>query len=153
MTLEITIEDVPEKVTLVVRETVKFEDISAAMPKAFAEAFSHLWKVGATPLGPPFALYHSWEGGEVDMECGAIIASPVDVEGRLSIGSIPGGRMATAMHVGPYDKLVETYTTVMEWMKANGYEPADWMWEQYLTDPQAENDPSKWMTKVYWPLK
>jgi len=26
------------------------------------------------------------------------------------------------------------------------------MWETYLTDPQMEKDPAKWMTQMFWPV-
>jgi AraC family transcriptional regulator len=38
------------------------------------------------------------------------------------------------------------------WMQAEGLEPADTMWEVYLSDPSRQPDPATWRTEVWWPV-
>ncbi len=47
----------------------------------------------------------------------------------------------TGLHIGPYDKLVETYTAMQTWIREQGLSPASKMWETYLSDPAVEKDP------------
>jgi effector-binding domain-containing protein len=43
--------------------------------------------------------------GLFDMECGLSIAMPIEGEGRIRSGKLPGGKVITAMHIGPYEAL------------------------------------------------
>jgi effector-binding domain-containing protein len=65
---------------------------------------------------------------------------------------LPAVKAVVGMHMGPYDKIVDTYNKMMEWMKTNGYEPADYMWEEYLNSPD-EVPVEKLMTRLVWPIK
>lgn len=65
---------------------------------------------------------------------------------------LPGGRAVVGIHVGPFDSLASTYQELLAWVAAEGLELAVGMWEVYLTDPSAEPDPSRWRTRIVWPL-
>lgn len=58
-----------------------------------------------------------------------------------------------AWHFGPYDKLGETHQRMMAYLEANGLERHSAPWDEYWTDPGMEADPSKWRTKVVWPVR
>lgn len=58
-----------------------------------------------------------------------------------------------AWHFGPYDKLSETHQRMMAYLEANGLERRGAPWDEYWTDPGMEPDPSKWRTKVVWPVR
>ena len=66
--------------------------------------------------------------------------------------SLPGGQAVVGTHVGPYDQLEGTYGELMTWVKLEGLELAEGMWEQYVSDPAAEPDPATWRTLIVWPL-
>ena len=40
-----------------------------------------------------------------------------------------------------------------DYFKANGLEPSKLVMEEYVTDPGAEPDTSKWLTKIYYFLE
>jgi hypothetical protein len=62
----------------------------------------------------------------------------------------------TLLHVGPYDGLVGANATLQEWAKERGIRwqmtDAGSRWaarfEQYLTDPSRESDPSRLETEL-----
>ena len=64
-----------------------------------------------------------------------------------------GGPAAVAVHMGPYDKLQETYAAMERWMQQQGVRAAGAPWESYITDPADHPDPADWRTEVYWPLR
>jgi effector-binding domain-containing protein len=64
----------------------------------------------------------SMSKGVFDMECGFPISRPVEGEGQIRNSKLPGGKVITAMHVGPYETLVETYGAILAWIKENGYQ-------------------------------
>jgi AraC family transcriptional regulator len=136
---------------IAIREKVKVGEI----PQAFGEMFRELAPVlqkDVRCVGPPFAYYHSWSNDETDMEVGFPIAGEGITKGRIRPFQLPAVEAATIMHVGPYDKLMETYNVLLEWMKANGKKPASYMWEEYINSPD-EVPPDKLMTRLVWPFE
>ena len=55
----------------------------------------------------------------------------------------PGGTIATGTHVGPCEKLVDTYNELMAWLAQEKLVPSD---------PVLEPDASKWRTQIFWPV-
>jgi effector-binding domain-containing protein len=151
--VEITEVDEPVRTALVVRRVVRMDEL----PEFFAEAFGRCVEA-ATSLhkeigGAPFAWYHGAPTTTIDVSAGL----PVEyLTGELPPGveavERPGGRAVTAVHVGHFDTLHETYQAVEAWMAEHDLEAGDDAWEEYLTDPESEPDQSKWETRVVLPL-
>ena len=72
----------------------------------------------------------------VELVAGFPIASPCAPGGEVVPGELPGGTVATGVHVGPYDTMVETYNELGQWIAGVGVVPQPGMWEVYFTDPQ-----------------
>ncbi|MEP6963766.1 MAG: GyrI-like domain-containing protein, partial [Acidobacteriota bacterium] len=66
--------------------------------------------------------------------------------------SLPGGSVATTMHLGPYEHLQDAYGALQQWMESEGFTPAGSPWESYVTDPGEHPDPKDWKTEVFWPV-
>lgn len=157
MKLDIKVIDIEEQPVLSIRENASMPSIPERMGQIFCEIYAFMGKSGMAPAGAPFAYMHgmtdeSIQNGIFDMECGFPVSQPVDGLGRIMRSKLPGGKVATAMHVGPYEKLAETYQALQSWIEENGYQARDDMWETYLTDPDEVPDKSRWMTQVFWPV-
>lgn len=138
---------------LAIREVVPNAQIPQKMGQSFGELMAFFGKAKFTMTGPPFALYHDFGDERTDMEVGFPVAGPQRGEGRIKPCILPGGKVVTAMHIGPYEKLVETYAEMQKWMEQNGHKPKKMMWERYLSDPQTVKDPSKYITEMFWPIE
>jgi effector-binding domain-containing protein len=146
------IEELEALPALAVRETAAAAEIPAKMGECF-DAICRFAEERRLPfIGPPFAYYHSWSDVETVMDVGFPVAPGTAGEGRVRAMTLPGGRVVTGTHIGPYDTIVETYDAMGDWMKSRNLIPANHMWETYLTDPKAEPDPAKWVTRLFWPI-
>jgi effector-binding domain-containing protein len=114
---------------------------------------SSIQSEGLQPTGPPFARYFKFSKEEVDVEGGVPVSGSPKGGGDVNAGEIPGGRVASTMHVGPYDKLGDAYAAIETFMKENGLEAAGPPMEIYWSDPQEEKDTSKLQTEIVWPIK
>ena len=56
-------------------------------------------------------------------------------------------------HVGPYDTLGETYAAAAAWMEEQQLLGRDDMWEEYVSDPSATDDPSTLETRIVLPVR
>lgn len=149
--MQIDIVDTMGQKAIAIRERVRMKDI----PQIVGAIFGELMPVVESEVrcaGPPFAYYTSWSDDETDMVVGFPIVGEGVTKGRIKPFEIPAVRAAVAVHVGPYDKLGESYGKLTEWMKANGHRPAGFMWEEYLNGPD-EVPPEKLMTRLVWPLE
>ena len=137
---------------LAIREKLSFAEIPGKMPGFFEELCRFFAARKIAIVGAPFALYRSWDDKETEMEVGFPVGPGAAGEGRIQLTTLPGGRVIKGTHIGPYDKLVDSYNAMTSWMKAHGYKPANYMWESYMTDPEVEKDQAKHVTEMFWPV-
>ena len=135
-----------------IRTTTTIDKLPAIMGQLFGEVYGHIQRSGQEPAGMPFSIYHSMEGGTVELECGMPVGSPMAGTARVKAGELPGGTMATVTHLGPYADLPHTWAALTEWINSQGLQPAGAPWEVYVTDPGAEPDQAKWRTDIFFPV-
>src|SRR6478609_4090792 len=143
---------VTEQAVAVVRERVPMDALTSFFGRAFGAVMAAVQMQGASPAGPPFALYHGMPGETVDVEAGFPVAGNFHGTGEVASSTLPDTDAFEAIHTGPYDTLGTTYDAIRQSMEADGATPADSMWEYYLTDPEQQPDPATWQTRVVWPL-
>jgi len=141
-----------EQSTLVIRTTTPVEKLSELMGAGYGEIVQFMGSAGAQPAGPPFAVYHNMDMSNLDVEIGFPVAAPTEGGGRIKAGTLPGGKAAVTLHVGPYGKIEEAYNRLTAFVKEQGLEPEAFCYEFYLNDP-AETPPEELKTEIYFPVK
>ena len=147
-----------------IQATVPMGGISGAVDDAFPELFGWLAGTGTTPAGPPFIRYLVIDmEALLQLEFGVPVAAPVTGSGRIKPGILPAGRYAVLRHSGPYDGLIGANAALQRWAQDHDLEfdvrdtPEGSAWgarfEEYITDPSGEPDPSKWETDVAYLLR
>lgn len=141
-----------EQATAALRESVAMDALAEFFSRAFATVASEAQEQNVQLTGPPFALYRGASTQTVDVEAGFPISGALSNTEKVVTGTLPEADAFEAIHVGPYDTLDRTYTAVQESITAAGRTPSDTMWEFYLNGPSNEPDPSKWQTRIVWPV-
>jgi len=136
----------------VMRETVPLRDLPSFFARAFGAVAAAVASQGVELVGEPFAFYFGAPTDVVEVAAGFQVSGAVEPSGEVVPMELPGGRVATTVHVGPYDSMEKTYAQMHTWMAAEDLTPADHMWEVYLSDPSTEPDPSTWRTRIVWPV-
>ena len=137
--------------TATVRETVRQDDLAAALGRIFQAVGQVVSQQRIEKDGSLFARYHSF-GETIDLEAGVPVKSAIQPEGDVRPNELPSGPAAIAVHAGPYETLSQTYEAIQGWLEATGRTASGAPWEIYLTDPSMEPDPAKWLTEVIFPL-
>lgn len=94
---------------------------------AFERLGAFLAARGATPSGAPFARYFSDPSvGEdnLEWEVGFPVPAGVTAEAPFEIKDVPGSLAAVRVHRGPYEELATAWPDLVQWVFANGYQPA-----------------------------
>jgi AraC family transcriptional regulator len=137
---------------LIVKRRVARSEIAATIAESLGKTYPYALQNGLAIAGQPFVRYSDVGPGLMTMETGTPIAAPAVGVGEIEAITLPGGAAAVAVHMGPYDKLQETYAAMERWMTEHGLRPAGAPWESYITDPAEHPDPANWRTDVFWPI-
>jgi effector-binding domain-containing protein len=143
-----------------VRRPMSTVDVGALMDDAMSRLGALFEKVGATPVGPPYARYHAWGGELADVEIGFPLGGTIDAltaladspEGEVGASELPGGRAAQMIHRGPYPTLGDAYTSLHDWIHSQGHDEGDGPWESYIDNPAEVADVAQLRTEIIWPV-
>ncbi|MCW2306275.1 GyrI-like domain-containing protein [Rhodobium gokarnense] len=131
--------EVSERPYLYVERTTGMDpdEIGAAMGAAFGEVAGFLQEHGIMATSAPLSAYYEYDPEKLTFRAGFPVA-PADLErasGNVEAGTLPGGRVMTFTHVGPYSRLRDSYAALMAHMAENGLEFGGPAWEVYVDDP------------------
>jgi effector-binding domain-containing protein len=147
-----TVTTIDRQPAAVMRAELPMEELRTVFDRGFGEIMRVAEAQGLTITGPPFGFYPRIPTDTVEVAVGFPVSTTVTPDGDVTPFELPGGRVVTGMHVGPYESLEASYRELTEWAAAEGHSLAGHMWESYLTDPRAQPDPATWQTRITWPL-
>jgi len=151
---EIKIEEVKAQPAMTMRFRAKPEELGAKYAEAFGALFGYVMSNGGELAGPPFGRYHAMDEEGFEVEAGLPVSKPLAAKGEIKPSQLPGGTVATLIHVGPYERLGEAHAALEQWLEKNSKKPAGPVWESYITEPGGgESDPNKYETKIFLPLE
>ncbi len=136
-----------------IRKTVPWLQISDEMGNLYGQISMFLQKTGSQMGGMPYSVYHSVNTDSIDLECGIPLTIPVEGNNTIKVGNMEAHKCATHDFYGDYNNLPSVHTAIQEWLSERDIKTAGPPMEVYETDPGAEPDPSKWLTKIYYPIK
>ena len=150
--LKFQIKNVSPQYVLLLKGKSSVKNIGLDMGSMYGKIYGYMGTKTINPVGPPIALYFSEPGPE--WEIGVAVPVPEGTVGQGTIESttLPGGKMVSTMHIGPYENLDESWNALSDWMKKSKYNPAGPGREVYLLGPPQESDPAKFRTELLWPV-
>jgi effector-binding domain-containing protein len=127
-----------------------------AVGSAWRPALDQVWaflrsQPGLRTDGHNVFLYHhpASRNDPMDVDFGVEVTRGFEPSGEVRPAETPAGEVATAVHVGPYDRLKETHDAIHAWTQAHGRRFAGQSWEVY---GDWSDDPSKLETAVAYLL-
>ena len=138
--------------TAVIHVTVPREEIRTVMGPGLGELMAALRAQGIAPAGPWLTHHLKMDPAAFDFEICVPVPRPVAPAGRVEPGQLPGATVARTVYHGAYEGLGAAWPQLDAWIAAQGRKPGPSLWEVYLTDPQANPDPSTWRTELNRPL-
>ena len=152
MALEFEIKEIEAQQTACIRIKTTMDKLAEVIGPMLGEIMGAVHPSGITPTGMPFARYHEVQGQEVDLECGIPLSAAIETTGRVVANELPGGKVATVTHVGPYVRLKETWAGIMGWVQSQELTPNGPPWEVYIDDPTKVEE-SNLRTVIYVPVR
>jgi effector-binding domain-containing protein len=100
----------------------------------------------------PFALYHRLSAEQAVFSMCIPVFEQVSVSGRVGYGTMQGRDHVVADYYGAYDTLEDGHNAIQQWLMRYRRRLTGQPWELYVTDPMAEVDPNKWLTRIFYPV-
>ncbi|MEQ1552478.1 GyrI-like domain-containing protein [Sphingorhabdus sp.] len=117
------------------------------------ELMSALTAQGVEPIGAVFAHHLTMSPDVFDIELGMKVSKSVKAAERMKPDELPATKVARTIYSGPYEGLPSAWGEFDAWLKANGHEKAECLWERYSVGPQSTPDSADWRTELNRPLK
>lgn len=152
MTLSRT--DVPTVPFAAVRATVPMSDLASFYDAAYRQVADAAQREGWTLSGPAIGWYRGMPTDVVDLAAGFPVedAAVGATSGEVQVTELPGGAALTLTHTGGYDGLPGAWDRLEQHRAAHGLQVRGDFWEEYVTEPAPDGDPSANVTRLVLPL-
>ncbi len=149
---EVAEAEIPVKYYVGVRKTLSFDSLEAFYTDVFPKAMSAIQEQGLSPISAPSSLTWIWDDSThtTDHAAGVPIAEAKKFGNGLGVFTVGGGRALVIDYYGVYDSIGNAHLAMDDYMTKKGLRSIPPVVEEYITDPGAEPDTSKWLTKVIY---
>jgi DNA-binding transcriptional MerR regulator len=148
---DIRIKEVPPMQVAAVRDTISsYGSIGFLYGQLFAQIPpQHI-------QGAPISIWHDDSHKEAGIDAEALIPVADEAQGNgiVQVYRLEGGRMASVVHQGSYNRLTTAYDALVNWMEAGGYQIAGANREVYLhaaTPPRSDDE--SYVTEILFPVQ
>ncbi len=141
-----------EQPVLSIRTRTSVQELPNVLGKSYGAIAQYLGELGEQPVGATFAGYHNMDMQNLDVEIGFQVDHPLEGKGEIQSGWIPGGMLATCMHIGPYNAIEPAYNALMKFVEEQDHQVTGVAYEFYLNDPN-ETPANELQTQIVFPLK
>lgn len=143
---------VNSRILAAVRRQVRIGQVGSAWRPALDQVWAFLKQnPGLRTDGQNVFLYHHPASRQdpMDVDFGVEVTRTFERVGEVFSTATPAGKVATALHIGPYNRMGDTHQAIHAWAAANKLTFAGKSWEIYgdWTD-----DPSKLETRIEYSL-
>jgi len=135
-----------------VRRQARIGEIASVWKPALDQVWEFLRKnPGLRNDGHNVFLYHHPANRQspMNIDFGVEVVRKFEPTGEVFLAEVPAGRVATALHVGPYARLKETHDAIHAWASTNRVTFAGKSWEIY---GDWTSDESKLETRIEYLL-
>ena len=159
MNYTISLNQVEAGTLAVVRATVTRQSLGPTIRKILtgSSVYEFIKKAGLQKAGHNVIVYKNDEvkasgtfPEEFEIEVGVQVAGPFEGDGQVICSSTPGGNTVTTLHTGPYNRLGQAHTAILDWAREQGPPLTGRSWEVYGDWHQ---DPNQLTTQVFYLLK
>ena len=153
MAAEVTVLQARPRKLAAVRRRVRIGEVGLAWRTASDQVWGFLGKhPGLRTDGHNVFLYHhpSTRDAPMEVDFGVEVTRDFEPSGEVRPVETPAGEVATAVHVGGYERLKETHDAIHAWAAANHRAIGGRSWEIY---GDWSDDPSKIETTVVYLLR
>ena len=134
-------------------DTASVATISQKLGMAYGEIGQVIGAQKLEVVGAPFAIYYSQSSTNFEFDAALPVSKAGKDAGKVKAGKIAAGNAVVVSFYGDYSQTPLAHETADKFIASEKKQIIGAPWEEYVTDPQAEKDTMKWLTRVYYPIK
>lgn len=136
---------------LAIRTRSAVEHLPEVLGQAYGRIFTYLGELGEGPAGAPYMGYYNMDMQDLDLEIGVPVMRVLPGKDPVQPAQLPGGRVATCLYTGPYNKMGSAYDALNQYIHEQGLLPTGVVYEIYISDP-SQTPPQELQTLILFPL-
>jgi effector-binding domain-containing protein len=145
---DIRLEQAAGRPLAVVRRRAQPQELSRVVPDACGTVWNVVRARQIAGAGRHVAVYLD---GQINLEVGVELDAPFAGHGEVVGSATPAGMVATAVHLGPYNRLHEAHEAIRRWCADRGLSPAGPNWEIYgHWQDEWNREPARIRTDVFY---
>lgn len=149
--VEIKVVDEKAQQVLSIRTRSSVEELPDLIGRSYHLILEYLYELGEEPADVPFTAYYNLDMADIDVEMGFPVKKVLPGKGEIRAAEIPGGKVVSSMHKGPYKDMEQPYMDMAKWIADNGYEATGVAYEYYYNSPEDVPE-SELLTRIVMPL-
>jgi effector-binding domain-containing protein len=142
--------DSPQRHVMYQSFVATHDQLGRTIREGFAALYRRIGEAGVVPAGPPFVIYNN-AASPWDLEVCAPVATAVSPTPEFKYREMPGGRVVSLLHVGPYETLGEAYDALQDFIRSQDLITEGPPREFYLSPPETPAESIQ--TIVEWPIR
>lgn len=148
-------EQAPQQTYAIVRQMVELPAAGAFFAANLPKILEAVQKSGGVISGPPCGLYWSWDENlkKTDMAAAIPVAEAKNFGRNIQTLTLDPASTMVIDYYGRYDSIGRAHRALDAWMADKGRTQGAPVIESYITDPMAEPDTAKWLTRVIYRLE
>jgi effector-binding domain-containing protein len=145
---------VPEMLCLSIKDTATSETISEEMDGDYKALEEDILSLNLSNPGNPGLLLYNDHPKNYIFRCVIPVQQmPAAKPSRSELFILEGTRAVVYNHYGPYQNIPLAYKELKTYITEQKLQQTGPAREFYITDPYLEKDTSKWLSKIYIPVK
>jgi len=145
--------NVPSLHYLAVRDSANAENIGPVLGRNYGMIMEAMKQQGLQKVGVPFAVYYTDSDTAWKLDAAIGVDRKGKASGPVVSGFRPEGRAVVAHYFGAYSGLSRAHASIGKYLADSARTMAGPPWEEYVTDPMAEKDTSRWQTDIFYPIR
>lgn len=158
MSFTVKVKEVADQPLLSICTYAAYGTFGQAIRSSLSRLLAHAVDAGVQcPERPPLVILHQ-NTPQNDREAGTDLEISLQVQRMVAGGRgivsamLPGGTVASVIHIGPYHELEIIYPALGAWIEEHGYYIAGPPRNAILTNHALVTNPAEYQTEVLWPI-
>lgn len=154
--MSFSLHDMPAMNLLSVKATdVALDDISKVTDELYGKLYAYAADNSIEAQGVPSSIWYDYdiEGGKATFAACISVAEGTKVSEGFSMVELDPFTAIVYEYKGSYEDMEAAYDQIMQYIDSKGYTITGPPMEQYMVGPVQEEDPSKWVTHIVFPIE
>lgn len=117
--------------------------------------FQKIQETGLELDGKPGILFYNFDSGNTKVDMAAALPLKEDVaiaDNQASITTIDKGKALVVDYYGDYSNTIAAHNAIQQYMRDRKMLKKYPLFQEFVTDTSKETDPSKWHTRIVYPV-